>query len=86
MDIHQYPWIFTNLLDEMDQYLEQLDLLEDKKNKFLKMKLKGRGKEYCYNTENVLLRRNKPAITDCKEQQSLNAKVLGLAMDPQWTN
>ena len=50
------------------------------------MKLKGRGKEYWYNMENVLLRRNKPAITDYKEQQSLSAKVLGLAMDPQWTN
>lgn len=83
---HQDPWIFTNLLDEMDQFLEQLDLLEDKKNKFLKMKLKGRGKEYWYNMENVLLGRNKPAITDCKEQQSLSANVLGLAMDPQRTN
>ena len=50
------------------------------------MKLEGRGKEYWYNMKNVLLRRNKPAITDCKEQQSLNANVLGLAMDPQWTN
>ncbi len=55
-DGYQDPWIFNNWLCEMEQFFEQVDLLDNKNVGFSKMKLIGRSLDYWNDIENLIFR------------------------------
>jgi hypothetical protein len=65
------PWTLINWLGEMDQFFDQIGLLEAMKVRFAKMKLRSRARDFWYSIENHRIRRGKPIITDWNEMKQI---------------
>lgn len=55
---------FCQLILEVEQFVEQTCLLDDKKFRFAKMTLIGRDKHYWYDIDNLRFGRDKPTMAE----------------------
>jgi hypothetical protein len=54
-DGHPDPWMFTKWLHEMDQFFNQIGLLDAEKTRVAKMKLTGTTSDYSYDLKTFVL-------------------------------
>jgi len=76
-DGHHDPWIFDMWIRDMDRFFEWHNLSDNRKDRFVKMKLIDEAKIYWRDIEYCLEMRGKPPITNwIKMKQKLQEKYI----------
>ena len=68
-DGHLDPWVFTDWLHQMDKFFDYYHWAENKKMRYVRMKLVGRADLFWEDLEDTLRRRHEPPITDWLEMK-----------------